>query len=100
MSHSKFENGVSYYDITRKIEEFVDRHAELDSKQMQEENLREMLLYSMEYPEYMNYYDYMREAILENIRDNYEIVGRDSEFLTVCSDWLALFGSEGSDSAD
>ena len=26
MSHTKFENGVSYYEITRKIEEFLDQN--------------------------------------------------------------------------
>jgi hypothetical protein len=54
MSRHLFENGASYYDITRKIEAFLDRHCELDSKQTQEENLCELLLYTMEYPEYMN----------------------------------------------
>lgn len=91
MSSSKFENGVSYYDITRKIEEFLDRHPDLDSKQEKEENLRDLLLYTMEYPEYMDYYDELRETMLENIRTNYETVGEDPEFLTACSDWLSVF---------
>jgi hypothetical protein len=91
MSKSKFENGVSYYDITRKIEEFIDRHPVLDSKQEKEVNLRELLLYTMEYPEYMEYYDELRESILENIKDNYERVGEDPDFLTACSDWLEMF---------
>ena len=38
MSRSKFENGISFYEITRKIEEFIDRHNDLDSKQEKEEN--------------------------------------------------------------
>ena len=91
MSRNKFENGVSYYDITRKIEAFIDRHPVLDSKQEQENNLREMLLYTMEYPEYMEYYDELRESMLENIKDNYEPMGEDPEFLTACSDWLEMF---------
>ena len=91
MSRNKFENGMSYYDITRKIEEFIDRHPVLDSKQEQENNLREMLLYTMEYPEYMEYYDELRESMLENIKDNYEPMGEDPEFLTACSDWLEMF---------
>ena len=94
MSRSKFENGVSYHEITRKVEEFADRHAELDSKEEQENNLRELLLYTMEFPEYMNHYDSLRETILENIRSNYEQVGNDPEFLTVCSDWLAMFADD------
>ena len=92
MSKSKFENGVSYYDITRKIEEFTDRHSALDSKQEKEDNLKEMLMYTMEYPEYMNYYDSLREIILENVQSNYEPFGEDPEFQTVCSEWLELFG--------
>ena len=91
MSRHRFENGASYYEITRRIEEFVDRHVELDSKQEKEDNLREMLLYTMEYPEYMEYYDELRETLVENIRTNYEPIGEDPEFLTVCSDWLELF---------
>lgn len=96
MSRSKFENGASYYEITRKIEEYIDTHDDLYSKQEKMDNLRKLLLYTMEYPEYMNYYDQMRESIEENIRDNYLPLGCDPEFLTVCSDWLAMFGGEGS----
>jgi hypothetical protein len=91
MSRSMFENGVSYYDITRKIEEYTDRHVELDSKQEQEDNLLELLLYTMEFPEYMNFYDEIRETILENIRSNYERLGKDPDFLTACSGWLEMF---------
>ena len=91
MSRSKFENGTSYYEITRKIESYIDIHDLLDSKQEKEDNLRELLLYTMEYPEYMNYYDTMRESIEENIRDNYLPLGSDPEFLTVCDDWLGMF---------
>jgi hypothetical protein len=95
MSRSKFENGLSYYEITRRIEEYIDLHWDLESKQEKMDNLRELLLYTMEYPEYMNYYDAMRESIEENIRDNYLPLGCDPEFQTVCSDWLALFGGGG-----
>jgi len=95
MSRAKYENGVSYYDILRKIEEFADRHMTLDSKQEKEDNLREMLLYTMECPEFINYYDELCETILENIRLNYEAVGEDPEFLTVCNDWIAMFGGGG-----
>ena len=94
MSRSKFENGDSYYDITRKIEEFLDLHCELDSKQEKEDNLQELLLYTMSYPEYMNYYENLRESMEENIRTNYMVFGEDPEFLTVCSDWLAAFENE------
>lgn len=94
MSRNKYENGASYYEITRKIEAYIDRHFDLDSKQEQEENLRDMLLYTMDYPAYMDYYDSLREAILENIRTNYERVGADPEFLTACADWIDMFGGE------
>lgn len=94
MSRSKFENGLSYFEITRKIEEFVDQHFILDSKQEKEVNLREMLLYTMEYPEYMKYYNELRETMLENIRDNYEQVSTDPEFLTACADWIEMFESD------
>ena len=92
MSRSKFENGTSYYDITRKIDEFLDRHEVLGSKQEKEENLCALLLYTMEYPDYIHYYESMRETMLENIRDNYEPLGEDPEFLTACSDWTAMYG--------
>jgi hypothetical protein len=92
MSRNKYENGVSYYDITRKIEEFVDYHSDLDSKQEKELNLMELLLYTMEYPSYMNHYDSMRETILENIQSNYERVGNDPDFLAVCADWIEMYG--------
>ena len=91
MSRSKFENGLSYYEITRKIEEFADYHAELTEKQEKEDNLRAMLLFTIEYPEYMNYYEELRETIMENVKTNYELIGEDPEFLTVCSDWLEMF---------
>ena len=91
MSHNKFENGVSYFDITRKIEAFIDHHFTLDSKQEQEDNLCEMLMYTMEYPEYINYYDCMREAILENIQNNYLCVSEDEALIEVCNDWVDLF---------
>ncbi len=94
MSQAKFENGTSYRDVTRKIEEFVNRHFILDSKQDKEENLREMLLYTMEFPEYMNHYDSLREAILDNIRSNYEQFGSDADFLTACENWITMFGDE------
>lgn len=94
MSRHRFENGASYYDITRKIEAFLDRHYELDSKQEQEENLCELLLYTMEYPEYMDYYDEMRDTMIENIKENYEPLGEDPDFLTACSDWLAMFDGD------
>jgi len=92
MSRNKFENGVSYYDITRKIELWIDRHETLDTKQEKEDNLRELLLYTLECPEYMNYYDELRETILENIQTNYLEVGNDPEFLTVCEEWVEMFG--------
>jgi hypothetical protein len=91
MSRNKYENGASYYEITRKIEAFIDKHFLLDSKQEKEENLRDMLLYTMEFPEYINYYDSMREAILENIHSNYKILARNEEFLTACEEWLEMF---------
>jgi len=94
MSRDKYENGISYHDITRKIEEFTDRHLVLDSKEEKEANLCEMLLYTMEYPEYMHFYDLIRETMLENIRTNYEPVGEDPEFLTVCADWIEMFGDD------
>lgn len=94
MSRNKYENGTSYYDITRKIEMFADRHKTLDSKQEKEANLCEMIQYMMEFPEYMNYYDSLRETILENIRSNYEVVGEDPEFLTACADWIEMFVDE------
>jgi hypothetical protein len=93
MSRSMFENGVSYYDITRKIEMFIDRHAALDSKQEKEENLCELLLYTMEYPDYIQYYDSIRETMLENIRDNYELCGSDPDFLAACAEWVELYGN-------
>ncbi len=92
MSHTKFENGVSYYEITRKIEEFVDRHGMLENKQEKEVNLLEMLLYTMDYPDYMNHYDSLREVMLENIRINYMEFGCDPDFLTACDDWMEMFG--------
>jgi hypothetical protein len=92
MSDDKFENGVSYYDITCKIEDFLDRHVNLDTKQEKEENLRQMLLYTMDYPEYLNHYNHLRETILENIQTNYLEVGGDPEFLTVCEEWVEMFG--------
>ncbi len=92
MSHNKFENGVSYYEITRKIEEFVDRHRMLENKQEKEVNLLEMLLYTMDYPDYMNHYDSLREVMLENIRINYMEFGCDPDFLTACDDWMEMFG--------
>lgn len=94
MSTTKFENGTSYYDITRKIEEFLDRHPNLDSKQEKEENLRDMILYTMEYPEYMNHYDTIRETLLENIRSNYLQLASDPELQTACIDWLEMFDNE------
>jgi hypothetical protein len=95
MSRSKYENGVSYYDILRKIEEFADRHVNLDSKQEREDNLRDMLLYTMEYPEFINYYDEFRETILDNINSNYTPMSENPEFLSVCYDWIAMFGGGG-----
>ena len=95
MSRSKFENGVSYFEITRKIEMYIDKHWELESKLEQERNLRKMFLYTMDFPEYMNYYDELRESIEENIRENYLLVGKDPEFLTICADWLTMFGDQG-----
>jgi hypothetical protein len=92
MSRNKYENGVSYYDITRKIEEFVDYHSDLDSKQEKELNLLEMLLYTMEFPVYMNHYDFLRETILDNINSNYEPLGSNPDFLAVCADWIEMFG--------
>jgi hypothetical protein len=92
MSRNKFENGMSYYDITRKIELWIDRHETLDTKQEKEDNLRALLLYTLECPEYMNYYDELRETILENIQTNYLEVGNDPEFLTVCEEWVEMFG--------
>ncbi len=92
MSRNKFENGVSYYDITRKIELWIDRHEDLDTKQEKEDNLRELLLYTLECPEYMNYYDELRETILENIQTNYLEVGADPAFLSVCEEWVEMFG--------
>jgi hypothetical protein len=92
MSKDKYENGVSYYDITREIEKFTERHLNLDSKQEQEDNLREMLLYTMEFPAYMNHYIFLRETILNNINSNYEPFGSDPEFLAVCADWIEMFG--------
>ena len=94
MSKSKFENGISYYAITRKIEAFVDAHFTLDSKDEKEDNLREMLLYTIEFPEYMNYYDSLRQAIQENIQSNYLSCWSDPEFQTVCYDWLETFGDD------
>ena len=64
----------------------------LDSKQDKEDNLREMLLYTMEFPVYMNHYDSLRETILDNINSNYEPLGCDPEFLAVCAEWVAMFG--------
>lgn len=99
MSKSKFESGVSYYAITRKIEAFIDAHFTLDSKQEKEDNLKEMLMYTIEYPEYMNYYDSLRQAIKENIQSNYLSCWSDPEFQTVCYDWLELFGDNSSGGA-
>jgi hypothetical protein len=36
----------------------------------------------------------MRDTMMENIKDNYEPLGEDPEFLTACSDWLAMFDGE------
>jgi hypothetical protein len=92
MNCSKYENGVSYYTILRKIVEFADRHVNLDSKQEREDNLHEMLLYTMGYPEFINYYDEFREAILDHINSNYQPMSENPEFLKVCADWVAMFG--------
>jgi hypothetical protein len=92
MSQTIFENGASYYVITRKIEQFVDRHGLLDTKQEKEINLLEMLLFTMDYPDYMNHYDSLREVMLENVRKNYIEFGCDPDFLSACENWIDMFG--------
>jgi len=97
MSRTNFENGISYYAIVHQIENFLDRHMNLDSKQEQELNLRDMILYTIDYPEFMNCYDNMRETLLENIRTNYMPFGTDPTFLTACDDWIEMFGDADAD---